>query len=196
MPRSKHFHYKGDELFCEDVPLSFLPSGIADPEKYDSGTPVYVYSSAQLTENVRSYKDAFADRKHIIGFSLKANSNKRLLAFMKREGLSLVAVSGFEIRLALDLGFPGERIYFNGNGKQEWEMRLALRNGVIMNVDSVFNAKQLVDIIQSSPTVKYAEVTIRLNIDLDVHVHPYLNTVPYTYCNPIYNDSLGKSYSL
>ena len=44
--------------------------------------------------------------------------NPSILKLILEHGLSIVAVSGFEIRLALDLGFPGNRIYFNGNGKQ------------------------------------------------------------------------------
>ena len=89
-------------------------------------------------------------------------------------GLSVVAVSGFEIKLALDLGFPGSRIFFNGNGKQKWEMSLAIANGCIMNVDSVFNARQLVKLTEGF--AKDIEVLIRLNIDLDTQVHPYLQT--------------------
>ncbi len=92
-----------------------------------------------------------------------------------QQGLSVVAVSGFEIRLALDLGFPGERIFFNGNGKRRWEMRLAAMNKCIMNVDSVFNARQLVEVVRELDAE--VDVTIRLNVDIETQVHPYLQTV-------------------
>lgn len=86
----------------------------------------------------------------------------------------MVAVSGFEVKLALEIGFPGNRIYFNGNGKRPWEMALAIENGCIMNVDSVFNAKQLVKIVQEKD--KRVEVLLRLNIEIETKVHPYLKT--------------------
>jgi diaminopimelate decarboxylase len=105
---------------------------------------------------------------------LKANPNPEIVRLVQRHGLSVVAVSGFEIRLALDLGFPGNRIFFNGNGKQRWEMRLAAENDCIMNVDSIFNARQLVKVVEDLD--KEIEVTIRLNVDIDTQVHPYLQT--------------------
>lgn len=126
-------------------------------------------------DNINSYKNAFVGREHIIGFSLKANPNPEIIKIVLENGLSVVAVSGFEIRLALDMGFAPERIYFNGNGKQKWEMSLAISNGCIMNVDSVFNARQLVRLVQEFDTP--IKVLIRLNVDLDTQVHPYLQTV-------------------
>ena len=97
---------------------------------------------------------------------------------MKNEGLSVVAVSGFEVRMALELGFPGSRIYFNGNGKQTWEMKMAIERECVMNVDSVFNARQLVRLINEDYATldRRVEVTIRLNIDIPTEVHPYLQT--------------------
>jgi diaminopimelate decarboxylase len=53
---------------------------------------------------------------------VQANANREILKIVYKKGLSVVVVSGFEMRLALDTGFPGSRIFFNGNGKQEWEM--------------------------------------------------------------------------
>ncbi len=89
--------------------------------------------------------------------------------------MSVVAVSGFEMRLALELGFPGHRIFFNGNGKQAWEMRMAIQNGCVMNVDSIFNARQLVKLL-TEEDCKTVDVIIRLNVDIETQVHPYLQT--------------------
>ena len=106
---------------------------------------------------------------------MQANPNKEILNIVLKEGLSIVAVSGFEVKLALALGFPGSRIFLNGNGKQKWEMSLAIENGCIMNVDSVFNARQLVQIVQDLS--QNIEVLIRLNVDVSTsNVHPYMQT--------------------
>jgi len=129
---------------------------------------------AQLEKNIFAYKDAFAGRDHVIGFSLKANPNPEIVRIVQSHDLSVVAVSGFEMRLALDLGFPGNRIFFNGNGKQHWEMRLAAENDCVMNVDSMFNARQLIKVVEEMN--KEIDVTVRLNVDIDTQVHPYLQT--------------------
>lgn len=52
--------------------------------------------------------------------------------------------------------------------------RLALRHGCTMNVDSVFNAVALVRIADQMQ--RPSEVLIRLNIDIQTNVHPYLKT--------------------
>ncbi len=106
---------------------------------------------------------------------MKANSNPEILRLMLSQDLNIVAVSGFEVRLAVDVGFPGSKIFFNGNGKQKWEMSLAAQNNCVMNVDSIFNARQLVNLVESEDIS--VNVMVRLNIDLDPDVHPYLNTV-------------------
>ena len=173
MNKSNSFTYKDGALFCESVKLSELPDLIPKSE-YGVTTPIYVYSKKQLIENIRAYKNGFGDRKNLVGFSMKANPNTEVLKLVLEEGLSIVAVSGFEIRLALDLGFPGSRIFFNGNGKQEWEMRLAVERESVMNVDSVFNAVQLVKLVEELG--KEVEVLLRMNIDIETNVHPYLNT--------------------
>ena len=40
-----HFEYRGDELYCEDVPLAKIAAEV--------GTPVYVYSHATLERHYR-----------------------------------------------------------------------------------------------------------------------------------------------
>ena len=173
MNLSECFTYKGDTLYCESVDLSKLPD-LAPASEHGVTTPLYVYSKQQILANIRGYKTSFAGRANVIGFSMKANPNADILRLMLTEGASIVAVSGFEIRLALDVGFPGSRIYFNGNGKQDWEMRLAIERGCVMNVDSVFNARQLVKIV--GEIGRKIDVTLRLNVDIETQVHPYLKT--------------------
>jgi len=88
-----------------------------------------------------------------------------------------VAVSGNEVQLAASCGVPAKRIVLNGNGKQAWELRLAVRLGCLVNVDSVFDIRRLVevcremlgDISDVSDDVSDARVRVllRLNPDID-----------------------------
>ena len=77
------FEVKGGELWCEEVPLR----QIAD----EVGTPVYVYSTATLQRHYTVFRDAFAPRKVLVAYAVKANSSLGVLALLAKEG------SGFDI---------------------------------------------------------------------------------------------------
>ena len=71
---------------------------------------------------------------------MKANHNPVILRMMKDNGLDAVTVSGYEILLALKTGFMGSQIFYNGVGKQRWEVEIAVDNSCFLNVDSLFDA--------------------------------------------------------
>ena len=85
-----HFEYRAGEMFAEGVALKRIAKEV--------GTPAYVYSLATLRRHYQVFDRAFATVRHIVCFSVKANSNLALLRAFAKEG------SGF--------GFPstgGER---------------------------------------------------------------------------------------
>lgn len=62
----------------------------------------------------------------------------------------------------------GSRTIFNGNGKQPWELRLAVQNDVLINIDSEFD---LDNIAAAAKAVgQPARVLIRINPDVDPQV--------------------------
>ena len=71
---------------------------------------------------------------------MKANHNPVIVRMMKDNGLDAVTVSGHEILLALKTGFMGSQIFYNGVGKQRWEVEIAVANSCFLNVDSIFDA--------------------------------------------------------
>jgi len=111
---------------------------------------------------------------HRIGFSVKSNYNPAILKVMCEEGLNAVTVSGNEIKMALHVGFQGSSIFFNGNGKQQWELELAIEHNCMINIDSVFDAANVCKL--GRETDKIVQVLVRLNPSLPVEVHPYLDT--------------------
>ncbi len=44
-----HFEYRGDELYCEEVPLAKIAAEV--------GTPVYVYSHATLERHYKVFDE-------------------------------------------------------------------------------------------------------------------------------------------
>jgi len=172
--RDGAFRYVSSTLHCEDVNLARLGSLLGVEDGQDL-TPCYVYSRKQLLENIRSYKTAFSCMSHRIGFSVKSNYNPVVLQLMLQEGLNAVTVSGNEIQLALQVGFKGSSIFFNGNGKKNWELELAITRDCMINIDSVFDAHNVSKIATKHPE-KIVQVLVRLNPALPVEVHPYLAT--------------------
>ena len=63
---------------------------------------------------------------------------------------------------------------FNGNGKLPWELDLAVEHGVLVNVDSEFDLKNITDAAKRQD--KPVRIMIRINPDVDPHVHPYVST--------------------
>ena len=125
-----HFEYRGDELACEGVPLRKIAETV--------GTPTYVYSYATLERHFKVFDEAFQGRKHIICFSMKANSNLAVLRAMVSWGAGVDIVSGGELYRALKVGADPKKIVFSGVGKREDEIEYAIRSGIL-----AFNVEHL-----------------------------------------------------
>ena len=101
----------------------------------------------------------------ILGYSVKANYNINLLILLRKLGCSAVTVSGFELKLALGAGFPPNKIIYNGNGKTDWEINLAITCGCFVNVDSHFDLARIIKVAKELG--KKVKVMIRVNTDID-----------------------------
>lgn len=155
------FRYEEDYLYCEDMRVCDLLN------LKDVSSPVYVYSKKQIEANINKYKTSMKNsgRNIQLSYSVKANMNPSILELMRNHGLFLTLVSGHELRLALDLGQEPGKIVFNGNGKMNWEVDLACRSGVLLNVDSIFNMRQTIDVCKAGGYV--ANVLFRINPDIN-----------------------------
>jgi diaminopimelate decarboxylase len=161
------FSYRSGTLACEEVSLEALAGA--------HGTPLYVYSTAEIRARYRAFADAFADRPHLICFSMKANSHLAILRLLAREGAGFDVVSGGELATALRAGGEAKKMVFSGVGKTDAELEAALRAGVLMiNVES---AQELdaVERVAARLGVR-APVALRVNPDVDPKTHPYIST--------------------
>ena len=163
----KHFLYKENVLFCEDVDLAELAE--------EFGTPTYVYSRNQLVENYHAIDRALEGMDHVTCYALKANSNPFLLKTLAEEGAGADVVSSGEIAMALKAGFRPEHIAFAGVGKRSDEMEYALREGIFcFNVESIQELQQLS--LVALRMERTARVAIRVNPNIDAESHPYIST--------------------
>lgn len=102
------------------------------------GTPTFVTDASTLHNRVRSMRSAFSIVGGKIFYALKANYNPHIVSVIKRAGaFGIDAVSPYEVRWALTLGFLPKQILFTGNSISDEEMRFVASLGVRQNVGSL-----------------------------------------------------------
>jgi len=140
------------------------------------GTPLYVVDEQRVRENYQRFYRAFAERwsNVLVCYALKANFNLAICKILQKEGAGADISSENELRNALKVGIPGNRMVFNGNYKSLPELKLAITNDVLINVDSL----QELDAIErlASRLGKRARIGIRVNPDVKTSTHPYIAT--------------------
>jgi diaminopimelate decarboxylase len=162
-----HFHYRDNELYCEEVPIQKIAAEV--------GTPFYLYSHATLKRHFLIFNEAFEGIDRLVCYSAKANTNLALLKLFANLGGGLDIVSGGELYRGLKAGFPPDRIVYSGVGKRVDEIDYALNTDILMfNVESL---EELAVINQRAGLLaKQAPVAIRVNPDVDPGTHPYIST--------------------
>lgn len=163
---SDFFHYENGVLFCENVAVTKIKTWLKN-HGVGRVSPAFIYSESQIVTNVNMYLSAFKSlkRKARLNYAMKANMNPAVLRLVKALGCSVTLVSGFELELALKVGFAPKDLLLNGSGKELWEIELAIVSGCLLNIDSLFNAKQTISICRLLN--KRAQVLLRLNPDID-----------------------------
>ena len=161
------FHYKGDELFCEEVSIQRIVEQV--------GTPCYIYSHQAIHRQFHDFDDAFKDIPHIVAYAMKANSNIAILKLLAKEGSGADIVSGGELFRTLKAGVPSNKIVFAGVGKSPEEIRYALESDILMfNVESSAEVQQINEVAKTMGG--RARVALRINPDIDPQTHPYIST--------------------
>jgi len=162
-----HFEYQNGVLHAEGVALNAIA------ESY--GTPAYVYSKSQLTENFDSYANACAGRDALVCYAMKANSNLAILDLLARRGAGFDIVSGGELLRVIAAGGDPKKVIFSGVGKSVEEMRLALEHDILcFNVESIPELHRLNEVAGSMG--KKARISLRVNPNVDAKTHPYIAT--------------------
>lgn len=138
-------------------------------------TPFYFYDIELLRATLKELNACAGAHGYIVHYALKANANPDILAPIREAGLGIDAVSGWEIRRALDCGFAPESIVFAGVGKSDAEIRLALEAGIAcFNVESEPELEVIAEIAASMGVT--ARVALRVNPNIDAHTHAYITT--------------------
>lgn len=161
------FNYKNNTLYAENVSISKLA------KEYQ--TPLYIYSKTQITNNYNKFSQAFADKNHLICYAVKANSNIAVLSVLAKLGCGFDVVSVGEIRRVIAAGGDVAKCVFSGVAKSKDDIKTALELGIAcFNVESEAELLRIAQISQS--IAKIANISIRVNPDVDAKTHPYIST--------------------
>jgi diaminopimelate decarboxylase len=167
LPGAPFLHRRGAELWLEGVRVSDLVAA--------HGSPLYAYSRGSMRAALEPYRRALAGRKHLICYAMKANSTLAVLQTFAELGCGFDIVSGGELRRVLAIGADPSRVVFSGVGKTADEMRFALDAGVrCFNVESESELALLSDV--ASQMKRRAQISLRVNPDVDAKTHPYIST--------------------
>lgn len=141
----------------------------------DLATPFYFYDLNLLERTLAEIKRTARDDRFKVHYAVKANANPGILRRIQGAGLGVDAVSGGEIRAALEAGFKSSDIVFAGVGKTDAEIIMALEEGIgCFNVES--SAELMVIDEIASGMGRKATVALRVNPDIDAHTHEYITT--------------------
>lgn len=133
------------------------------------GSPVFVLSEKQIRKNYRSAYRAFSTRYPKVQFawSYKTNYLNAVCQVFHQEGSWAEVVSGFEYRKALSNGVPGNKIIFNGPGKSNDDLKMAIENDSLIHIDHFEELGKLLAL--SNGLANKPRVAIRVNMDTGVY---------------------------
>ncbi|OCR19713.1 diaminopimelate decarboxylase [Helicobacter pullorum] len=138
-------------------------------------TPIFAYNFDKIEEYYHQFKSAFSGRKTLICYALKANSNLSVVKKLASLESGADCVSLGEIKRAILAGIPPYKIIYSGVGKQEEEIKEAIKLGILfINIESKAELFKVESIAKSLNTK--ARISIRVNPDIDPQTHPYIST--------------------
>ena len=148
-------------------------------EKLDKiATPFYYYDMDLLHKTVDHAAEMAQKYDIKIHYAVKANVERRVLEYISGKGFGADCVSGNEVLHAHDCGFPAGKIVYAGVGKSDKEIYHALKLGI-----EAFNCESLQEIYVINEMAHVhgikANVSVRINPDIDAHTHKYVTTGLY-----------------
>jgi D-ornithine/D-lysine decarboxylase len=147
----------------------------------EHGTPLFVFSESRIRRNVARLKKSASvvDCPLKICYAAKAMSTMGVLRAIREAGIDIEVNSGGELWKALQAGFTGEQIIFNGTSKEVWEIENAIDAGVYaIQVDSLYELSLIEETAKRLD--RRANVSLRLVPEIETGTHSGLQTALLT----------------
>ena len=129
-------------------------------------TPLYCYSYSRIKNNIINFKKHFKRINPLICFSVKSNSNLKILKEIKNLGCGADVVSKGEIIKAIKAGIKTKKIVFSGVGKTYSELEYAInKNILLINVES----KNELMVIEKIAKLKKKKINIGIRLNPNIN---------------------------
>lgn len=163
--RQMPVHALMDQFACIDGQLKVGGISLERVAARVGQTPFYVYDRQLLVERVAELRAALpkAVKLH---YAMKANPMPALVAVMAGLVDGIDVASGGELLVALNAGADPAEISFAGPGKRRGELTQAVASGVLINIESFREVRELAAI--SSELGLVARVAVRVNPDFEL----------------------------
>ncbi|QGY30390.1 diaminopimelate decarboxylase [Pantoea cypripedii] len=126
---------------------------------------IYILDLDAMTVFVRYFKKLWEDffPKINFAYSYKSNNISTVTQLMLREGFSAEVVSFHELKLAINDGFIGGDIYFDGPVKMDDEIEFSIKKGVNIQCDNILELERVLNISDEIGLVP--NISLRLSCD-------------------------------
>ena len=139
------------------------------------GTPSYVYSYNTIKNNINNFKKNFKNINPLICFSVKSNSNLKILSLINKFGLGADVVSKGELLRVLKAKIKPEKIVFSGVGKTIDELKFAVSKKILLiNTESESEIIEIEKIAKKNN--KKINIGIRFNPNIDAETLKNIST--------------------
>lgn len=141
------------------------------------GTPIYVTCENMIRERYRSLKTLLNKeyKNNQIHYAVKANSNLSVLKILNSEGASFDCTSMGEVFICLKAGIKSEKIIYTGNMFTDNDFEFAVKNKVLVNLDSISQLKRFVKIHEKLGKEKEI-ISFRINPEFGAGHHKHTIT--------------------
>ena len=135
--KNKDLEYKNGILNIADV------STIELAEKF--GTPIYVINEQMIRKRYQKLKQVLDSeyKNNSIHFAMKSNSSLSVLKILNSEGAYFDCTSTGEIYTCFKAEITPEKIIYTGNMFTNDDFQFAVKNDILINLDSISQVKRL-----------------------------------------------------
>ena len=151
-------NYRGNKLSVENKNVLKIAK--------NNQTPFYLYSAKAIRDNFEQFCRVFKKINPLICFSVKSNSNPKILRILKGLGAGADVVSGGELLKVLNAGISPKKIVFSGVGKSTDELKMAIKRKILLINAESYSEIALINKLSKSSKRK-TSIGLRLNPDID-----------------------------
>ncbi len=151
-------NYRGNKLSVENKYVLKIAK--------NNQTPFYLYSAKAIRDNFEQFCRVFKKINPLICFSVKSNSNPKILRILKGLGAGADVVSGGELLKVLNAGISPKKIVFSGVGKSTDELKMAIKRKILLINAESYSEIALINKLSKSSKRK-TSIGLRLNPDID-----------------------------